>query len=79
LGEEWVSGIDKNIKMFHPPFDNIVLDEMMGEYSKGIVRPWSKWDELEYKSALFAFRSMPKVDVPLISEFEFFNQEGRDE
>jgi hypothetical protein len=75
LGEDWVTGIDGNIHLYHPPFDNIVLNEMMGECSKGIARPWSKWNEKEYIMALEMFRSMPTVDTPLISEFKFFNKE----
>lgn len=77
LGEDWVTGIDRNVQFYHPPFDNIVLDEMMGDNSKEISRPWSKWDIGMYRKALTKFRSMPKVEIPFVSEFEFFIKEGK--
>ena len=79
LGEDWVTGIGRNVQFYHPPFDNIVLDEMKKRTTESLKRPWSQWNGEDYFKILNLFRKLYKVRPPLISEFELFNQEGKHE
>ncbi|MBL7814987.1 MAG: hypothetical protein JNL70_08255 [Saprospiraceae bacterium] len=76
LKEERIEGINKNIRFFHIPIDNIIQEKFAQERKMWKLRdPWSKVDSysiyLDYQKQV---RENYKEEIPFVVEFRLFNE-----
>jgi hypothetical protein len=76
LKEKRVSGINRNVKFFHVPIDNIIQEKFREDKKMwGLRDPWSRIDDysiyLDYQKQI---RDNYKGEIPFEVEFRLFNQ-----